>query len=230
MGQREEIAKTKSRLKIDAEIDKLDARQTIADKLLTFSAAKRRYCSGMKTMPISLLAVLAANVATLRAAEMFVERETEGQYDSQVRETRYFFEGEDCFGAQRAYWNSMRRAIRVHYLLDFYWNGELVATVNPAQLEAPHLKAPGGYELKKTPTEIQLFKDNKFVRVWTWVENEIKIASKEKLDQMNERKLGNPSVYAKRFFPFQPRIKAPTRKEAEKDMEKTTQVKPWPFR
>lgn len=143
--------------------------------------------------------------------------ETSGKSDQHVSETSFFFSGEDCYGAKRSYKNMQMHVIIPKVYWDLYYDGKLIATVDPEARNLISAKVPAEMEFRKELSHFYLSKNNKYVRVWHLQHDKLAIASKEQLDKLSSNQSSKTNL-GKMLRSYPIRFQAPTLAEAKKSM------------
>ncbi len=154
-------------------------------------------------------------------AEEYVNKEISGEGGQHVALTCFFFDGDDCYGARRQYWNSRTHVIRPKTHWDLYFGGELVATVDSGAFSMDYVKVPAGMEFKKTLSKFSLTKNGKLVRVWNLGEK-LTIFPPGELDRLSREESPDNPDFKKLLKNYSPQFRAPTKKEAEEKMKKVS--------
>ncbi len=154
-------------------------------------------------------------------AEEYVQREVTGDRGQHVAVTHYFFDGDDCYGGRREYSNLMMHVIHPKIYWDLYYDGKLLATVDPEGKSVDYVKVSDGMEFTKNLSSFKLTKNGKLVRVWDLDEEQLKILPQDELERLSQRDSGSDNPEFKKLLKqYGPQFQAPTKMEAEEKMQK----------
>ncbi|MDX1679380.1 MAG: hypothetical protein R3242_01505 [Akkermansiaceae bacterium] len=155
-------------------------------------------------------------IAPILRADEYVSREHSGQHGQHVAETTYHFEGSDCYGAKRAYWNQRRQVPRPKIYWDLFYEGNLIATLDPDEWTTIYLKAPEGMLVHKHLSRISLSKEGELLRVWILDANGLKLLPSEELERLSQaQKTPHGPQYGRLMTNFPVQERAPTLEQAQ---------------
>lgn len=153
-------------------------------------------------------------------AEEFIHTELSGEQKQHRAVTHFFFQDKQCYGARREYSNLRMHVVRPKIYWDLYYDGVLVATVDPEARSIDYVRAPEGTVLTKHLSRFSLSKDDLIVRVWDLEANQLNLLPAEELARLNHLANAANEQYSKLIESYGPQFGAPSHEEATSKMKK----------